>query len=67
MPNLVDQVWENRPAVVKPEIFLHESWAGRTIREKVSWVRERIKEKKGSAALFNDLSDIAWILNLRSS
>jgi hypothetical protein len=35
--------------------------------EKVNWVRENIKAKGGFAAIFNDLSEIAWVLNLRSS
>jgi len=30
-------------------------------------VRQQIKEKNGNAALFSDLSEIAWLLNLRSA
>lgn len=65
--NLVDLIWENRPKTEKPSIFIHEVWAGKSMSEKVTWVRESIKAKKGSAAIFNDLSEIAWLLNLRSS
>jgi Xaa-Pro aminopeptidase len=35
--------------------------------EKVNWVRSNIKDKKGASVIFNDLSEIAWLLNLRSS
>lgn len=33
----------------------------------MNWVREKIKGKEGEAALFTNLGEIAWILNLRSS
>jgi hypothetical protein len=32
MPNLVDLVWSDRPKAFKPEIFLHEKWAGRSMK-----------------------------------
>lgn len=60
-------VWTDRPNPAKPEIYIHEEWAGKGIVEKVGWVRENIAKKQGNAAIFNDLSEIAWILNLRSS
>lgn len=65
--NLVDTVWKERPAAPMPDIYVHEEWAGRGVAEKVGWVREHIKKKEGKAAIFNDLSEIAWLLNLRSS
>lgn len=65
--NLVDKIWEDRPKADRPKIYLHEEWAGRTMGEKVKWVREHIALKQGKAAIFNDLSEIAWVLNLRSS
>lgn len=62
----MDEVWENRTPSSATPIFIHEEWAGKTLSEKVNWIREGIKEKGGNAAIFNDLSEIAWILNLRS-
>jgi len=35
--------------------------------EKINWVRDQIKSKNGESAIFNDLSEIAWLTNLRSS
>ena len=35
--------------------------------EKVKWVRDKIVEKKGEAVVFSDLSEIGWVLNLRSA
>ncbi len=57
----------DRPKSSQGEIFLHEEWAGKTISEKVNWVRENIQKKEGNAAVFTDLGEIAWIVNLRSS
>jgi Xaa-Pro aminopeptidase len=65
--NLVDLIWENKPNAAKGEIFIHEEWAGRTTAEKVGWVRKSIAEKGGKSAIFNDLSEVGWVLNLRSS
>jgi len=65
--NIVDLVWQDKPNPPTPQIFIHEEWAGKSICEKVNWTRDHINSKKGNAAIFNDLSDIAWVLNLRSS
>lgn len=65
--NLIDSVWLDRPKVEQSEIFIHEEWAGKSAVEKVAWVRGHIKGKEGKSAIFNDLSEIAWILNLRSA
>ena len=64
--NLVDLLWEDRPQCHK-DIFVHEEWAGRTAAEKIKWVQDKINELKGNGALFTDLSEICWILNVRSS
>ena len=53
--SLVDEIWENRPPTGATEIFLHEDWAGKGIAEKIGWIRDKIKEKNGEAAVFTDL------------
>lgn len=65
--NIVDLAWTTKPNLAKPEIFIHEEWSGKSITEKVNWVREKIHAKNGNCAIFNDLSEVTWILNLRSS
>lgn len=65
--NLIDEVWTNRPASSATHIFVHESWSGKPLSEKINWIRNHIKQKNGEAALFTDLGEIAWILNLRSA
>lgn len=35
--------------------------------EKVEWVRQKMKEKGANGCIITDLSEICWVLNLRSS
>ena len=65
--NLVDLIWQDKPNGKKGDIFIHEEWSGRSAAEKVGWVREKIADKKGKSAIFNDLSELSWLLNIRSS
>lgn len=65
--NLIDLIWTNKPNIKKGDIFIHEEWSGKSTAEKVGWVRNKIVEKNGKSAIFNDLSEISWILNIRSS
>lgn len=53
--NLVDEIWATRPASSATHIFVHESWAGKSLSEKVNWIRDHIKSKKGQAAVFTEL------------
>lgn len=64
--NLVDEIWENRPKC-QADIFVHEKWAGKTANEKIQWVQKNIAKKAGNGCLFADLSEICWILNVRSA
>jgi Xaa-Pro aminopeptidase len=65
--NLIDEVWTDRPPSSATTIFVHEEWAGKSITEKVGWIRNHVQQKSGEAAIFANLGEIAWILNLRSS
>jgi Xaa-Pro aminopeptidase len=65
--NLVNTVWVARPPPSMAPIFVHELWSGKPITEKVGWVRERIQQKAAEAAVFADVGEIAWLLNVRSS
>lgn len=40
---MIDELWENRPRTSETDIFLHEEWAGKSLGEKVNWVRNHIK------------------------
>jgi Xaa-Pro aminopeptidase len=64
-PNLINNVWEHRPAVPTGEVFQHpESFAGESLDGKVG----RVVEKLGTKYLFTGvLDEIAWVLNLRGT
>ena len=66
--NLVDKVWDNRPAPpTKPIDALDIRFAGKSWREKVSEVRQEIKNKECFALVVTALDEIAWLFNLRGS
>ncbi len=64
--DLADAVWEDRPPLSKaPVLVLTEEYTGMATLEKLSKVREAMKEKQASLHLLTSLSDIAWLLNVR--
>ena len=63
-----DQIWKNRPALPKGKISIQPiSAAGISVAEKLDMVREWMMNAKDVLTSFflNDLSEIAWLLNLR--
>lgn len=67
--NVVDQVWSTaRPAIPASTIFVHPiCYAGRTVHEKLSEVREKIRDRGASLLVVTALDEVAWLLNLRAS
>lgn len=64
--NIVDEIWENRPNC-HADIFVHESWAAKPAADKIRWVQSKITKSEGAGCLFTDLSEICWLLNVRSA
>lgn len=62
-----DSLWSDRPALpAAPVVVQAESDAGATAAEKLDAVREALHIADGSGAcLLGDLSEIAWLLNIR--
>ncbi|XP_067012527.2 xaa-Pro aminopeptidase ApepP isoform X2 [Anabrus simplex] len=64
--NLVDLIWEDQPqrpvCAVNP---LSVKYTGKTCKEKVQEVREKMKEKGATALVVTALDEVAWLLNLR--
>jgi len=61
-------VWTARPALPAAPIFVQSlAWAGVSAEEKLKSLREEISGSEQSApfTLFGELSDVAWLLNLR--
>lgn len=68
--NLVDEVWEGRPARPVESVTVHGAkYAGQSIDEKLASVREALKsgKNKGVAFVVNMLDEVAWLFNIRGS
>ncbi len=64
--DLVDLVWEDRPILsCKTAVVLEEKYCGKSVADKLSAIREKMKEKGASLHLVSSLYDINWILNVR--
>ena len=66
--SFVDALWTTRPSLPKDMIFIHEDkYAGLSREQKLSAIRDIIKDLDGDAYLISALDEIAWVLNLRGS
>lgn len=66
VPDLIDAIWQDRPAVpAAPIITLDESTVGMTRAEKIFWLREWLSSSGADFILLSTLDEIAWILNVR--
>lgn len=66
--DLVDEIWEDRPALsAKPAWFLEDGLCGASRKEKIAAVREAMKEKGAKSLLLTSLDDIAWLFNMRGN
>lgn len=66
--DLADLVWQERPPLsAEPVWELPAAYAGMTREEKLSKVREKMTEEGADALLVTDLTESAWLLNLRGS
>ncbi|XP_055587081.1 xaa-Pro aminopeptidase ApepP-like [Uranotaenia lowii] len=66
--NLVDIVWNNRPAqTAGPLLLLDIKFSGKRASEKVADLRKELETRKAAAIVINGLDEIAWLLNMRGS
>lgn len=64
--DLVDLIWEDRPAMSCSPVFLfEEAYAGKSTAKKIQDIRSIMEEKGAGTHLISFLYDIAWILNVR--
>lgn len=64
--DLVDNIWENRPAISKKPVWeLDKQYAGKSREEKLILVREDMQKEKVDVLVLTALDEIAWLLNLR--
>ena len=66
--DLCDAAWENRPALIHHPVFvLSEEYAGESVEEKLTRVREEMKKEEAGLHVLTSLDDIAWLYNIRSN
>lgn len=64
--DLAGLVWKERPPLsAEPVWELPAAYAGLTREEKLNKVREKMEEEGAAAFLVTDLTESAWLLNLR--
>lgn len=64
--NLIDQVWgDSQPPASTAALISQVEFAGQSSSDKLSNVRKYIREKGAEAYIVHNLSEIAWLLNLR--
>lgn len=66
--NLVDQIWDDRPARPSNPIFpLPLAYAGEPHTAKLARLRDELKARKSKALVVSMLDEVAWLFNLRGS
>lgn len=66
--DLVEGLWEHRPAVPLTEVYYHEiTYTGLSCQEKLEKVRGVLKSKKADGYVITELASIAWLFNIRAS
>lgn len=66
--DLVDGLWQGRPAFPKEPVWLlDEKYTGSSRREKLDMVRRAMREKEAELHLLASLDDIAWLFNIRGN
>jgi Xaa-Pro aminopeptidase len=63
-----DYLWSERPALANAPMRIHyEHLAGESVASKLERIRQAIDLSEGNYLIMNDLSEIAWTLNLRGA
>ncbi len=66
--DLVDSVWQERPPMSKEPVWeVDTACVGLAREEKLSRLREKMREEKADYLLLTALDEIAWLLNLRGN
>lgn len=66
--DLCDAAWKNRPALIHHPVWvLSEEYAGESVEEKLTRVREEMKKEEAGIHVLTSLDDIAWLYNIRSN
>lgn len=64
--DLIDAVWEDRPALSKkPAFFLEEKYSGESTTSKLARIRAKMEENGANKHIIASLDDVCWMLNVR--
>lgn len=64
--DLLDQVWEDRPALSDAKAFLLDAeYSGEDFTSKIARVRKAMKDSGATTHILTSLDDIAWLFNIR--
>ncbi|MEG2984217.1 MAG: aminopeptidase P family protein [Peptostreptococcaceae bacterium] len=64
--DLVDKIYNDRPCISKEKAFMMDiKYSGESFSDKLSRLREKMKELKTTVNIITSLDDIAWLLNIR--
>ncbi len=68
LPELLNEVWTNRPALPQREIFaMPDQIAGMSVSEKLEAVATALSSRQTTAMVLSALDEVAWLFNLRGS
>ncbi|MEQ1789023.1 MAG: aminopeptidase P family protein [Rickettsiales bacterium] len=66
-PNLIDELWENRPAAPASKIFVHDvKYSGEESSSKRARVAEEIKKAGADILFLSAPESVNWLLNIRA-
>lgn len=66
--DLLRHIWKDRRDLPKEKVFLHdEKYSGKSASEKLSEVREYLRDKNANHFILSSLDDIAWLCNIRGN
>ncbi|MGO1369457.1 MAG: aminopeptidase P family protein [Senegalia sp. (in: firmicutes)] len=66
--DFIKEIWEDREKQNFHEIYNHEEkYAGKSTKEKLKEVRERMKEKNANYYVLGSVDNTAWLFNIRGS
>ena len=61
-------IWKDRPAIPENPVEIYPlEYAGESTRDKITRIREALRERHADGMLMAALDDIAWTLNLRGT
>ena len=66
--DLVGMIWEDRPALsAEPAFLLDEKYTGKSTLQKLTDLRNQMKENGCTVHIITTLDDIAWLFNIRGN